>query len=91
MTQEAIGWLFLLIYITYVSYELYWLIIFQVALKRNTGDSFECPEHISMMLLTFCVYGVLLSELQIIYKLLLGGGLISLIVLIYLVAKKKYR
>jgi hypothetical protein len=58
MKQRSIGMMILLFLFTFGIYPIYWIIMFQVELKKQTGQGFGGLGHILMLLFTFGIYGI---------------------------------
>lgn len=58
MKQRSIGMMILLTIITAGIYMVYWMIAFQVELKKKTGEGFGGLGHFLMLIFTFGIYGI---------------------------------
>ena len=58
MKQRSLVMMILLSIITFGIYPIYWYIVFQVELKRQTGDGFGGLGHFLMLIFTFGIYAI---------------------------------
>jgi hypothetical protein len=58
MTKRTLGMMIILFLLTFGIYPLYWVIKFQVELKRETNEGFGGLGHFLMLIFTFGVYAI---------------------------------
>lgn len=58
MKQRSLGMMILLFIFTFGIYPIYWYIMFQVELKKQTGDGFGGLGHFLMLIFTFGIYAI---------------------------------
>ena len=58
MTNRGLIAVILLSFFTLGIYALYWIIVFQIELKKETGEGFDGFAHFLMLIFTFGIYGI---------------------------------
>lgn len=58
MTSRGLLAIFFLSIITLGIYAFYWMIVFQIELKKETGEGFDGFEHFLMLIFTFGIYAI---------------------------------
>jgi hypothetical protein len=58
MTKRSIGMMIVLFLFTFGIYPIYWIIKFQVELKKETNEGFNGLGHFLMLIFTFGIYAV---------------------------------
>lgn len=58
MKKRSIGLMILYTIITCGIYEVYWYVVFQIALKKKTGEGFGGGMHFLLSIITFGIYWI---------------------------------
>lgn len=58
MTNRSIVMMIVLAIVTFGIYGIYWYVVFQSELKRETGEGFWGLGHLLMTIVTFGIYGL---------------------------------
>jgi len=58
MTNRGLVAVLLLSIFTFGIYAIYWMVVFQIELKKETGEGFDGFAHFLMLIFTFGIYSI---------------------------------